>query len=195
MHAEYERRLRYCENIDVYEGESGKIKIKPRGFCVVTFSCQEEAQNCYLNLRKLVKVELKNERDEFYFDQKHREALLRHIDNQYIESCKKNSPDSEAADFNAKLNMVIYQSFYLNLVYQKTRAKFIESGTYYLTELENDALPYQLHYDYKQGLERLAQSIGRGSLNNPSIANEYGRSFSELAEEELYGHQLSKDRK
>ena len=62
---EYERRLRYCENIDIFEGKAGKVTMKPRGFCVVTFSCQEEAQNCYFHLRNVMKVDLKNGREDF----------------------------------------------------------------------------------------------------------------------------------
>lgn len=102
----------------MYEGKEDEVKVKPKGFCTVTFSCLEEAQNCYFYLRNIMKVELKNGREDFEFDKVHRQALLRHIDNQYIEHCKKSNPSSEIDNFNKKLSLLTYQSFFMNLIYE-----------------------------------------------------------------------------
>ena len=55
---EYERRLRYCENIEIYEGDENKIKIRPKGFCIITYSNEDEAQNCYYRLRTFERMDL-----------------------------------------------------------------------------------------------------------------------------------------
>lgn len=54
------------------------------GYCVVTYSCTEEAQNCYFNLRYQYKVSLMtDEREDFEFDELYKAKLLRIIDNDF----------------------------------------------------------------------------------------------------------------
>lgn len=78
---EYNRRLRYCENVDIFEDSEGGTKTRAKGFCIVTYSCQEEAQNCYFHFRNVLKMELVNGREEFEFDRSHYEGILRFVDN------------------------------------------------------------------------------------------------------------------
>lgn len=54
------------------------------GYCVVTYSCTEQAQNCYFNLRYDYKASLMtSEREEFQFDEPYKAKLLRIIDSQF----------------------------------------------------------------------------------------------------------------
>lgn len=55
------------------------------GYCIVTFSCMEEAQNCYFGLRFNHKIELLDAKatEEFEIDQEYRKKILRIIDSEY----------------------------------------------------------------------------------------------------------------
>ncbi len=59
--------MRYAYPIDVYEGKENEVAIKNMGYCIVTFSTTEEAQNCYFNLRFSNSIKLfdSNSKEEF----------------------------------------------------------------------------------------------------------------------------------
>ncbi len=57
--------MRFAENIDVYEGQQNKINIKNMGYCIVTYSSFEQAQNCYFNTRYHYKVDLLKDKQQF----------------------------------------------------------------------------------------------------------------------------------
>lgn len=56
------------------------------GFCIVTFSTYEEAQNCYFNMRFTNKISLMKDMHEFQFDENYRKQILRYIDNEYLKT-------------------------------------------------------------------------------------------------------------
>ena len=55
------------------------------GYCIVTFTCSEEAQNCYFNMRLNNKIQLFDAKttEEFEVDQGYRKRILRLIDSEY----------------------------------------------------------------------------------------------------------------
>ncbi len=58
LEAMYKNRMRYAHEVDVHEGKENEIGFKSMNYCIVTFSCTEEAQNCYFGLRFNHKIEL-----------------------------------------------------------------------------------------------------------------------------------------
>lgn len=41
IEAMYKNRMRYAQEVDVYEGKENEINVKSMGYCIVTFSCLE----------------------------------------------------------------------------------------------------------------------------------------------------------
>ena len=50
------------------------------------------------------------------------------------------------------------------------------------------------YYDYKLTIKKFKESIGKDSFQSENVDNSYGKSFDELAEQELYGAKLSKNK-
>lgn len=66
------------------------------GYCIVTFSTLEEAQNCYFNHRFSHKIKLfdSQKQEEFEIDESYRKKILRFIDSEYqkVKIIKENEP-------------------------------------------------------------------------------------------------------
>lgn len=92
----YKNRMRYAQDVHVYEGRENEINIQNMGYCIVTFSTLEEAQNCYFNLRFNHKIQLfdNQKQEEFEIDESYRKRVLRFIDSEYQKTkiLKENKP-------------------------------------------------------------------------------------------------------
>jgi len=106
----YERRLRHSQNVDCYESpKENPLLLTNRGYCIVLYSCMEEAQNCYFQLLHRAKVE-PAVKHEFEYDELHRKEVLRYISERVGEHQLEQYKDdmdmllsSDGADFQESL--------------------------------------------------------------------------------------------
>lgn len=66
---QYYRRLQYAEEINLYPDSPLKVLHENKGYCLVLFSCSEEAQNCYFQLQNDYDIDLVSDY-EFNYDKK-----------------------------------------------------------------------------------------------------------------------------
>lgn len=104
----YEARIRNCEDVECYEQPSGDcLELSNKGYCIVVFSCMEEAQNCYFHLMNQFKLSA-GDQPEFTFDSEHRKKLLRYISNRVeekqLELYKNNKFREEIIDDEYEIN-------------------------------------------------------------------------------------------
>lgn len=177
----FESTLKFPENVDVYEGKAGQVSLKSKGYCIVTFSCQEEAQNCYYFLRNTHRVELVNEREEFEFDTKNYKALLRKIDNSLIhKGVNLENPYKNVHEELEEKTRFMLQDTFLEMTYYKTLGFYKDNAQTLLAEMDNRGADMHLHGLYRSYLNELKQSIGKQHVDidpNNKEGNSYGRSF------------------
>ena len=71
---------------------------------------------------------------------------------------------------------------------------FYTNGPEILETMGDDVEAFRLHHEYKTSIQRLANSVGKDSFQSQSVENDFGKSFDELAEQELYGARLNKNK-
>lgn len=107
-------------------------------------------------------MDLVKGRGEYVFDTRHKEALLRFIDNEYIkQSLKLNKKDDEKTNYlnDGLVSKILYQNF-------RERRKNSEE------EIKKKAFSHL----YKSNFDRVNSASGM-----------YGKSFEDLVKEEIYG--------
>ena len=95
------RRMKYAENVNVYEDNVGKVRLVPKDFAIFVYSCPDEAQNCYFAMKNNAKIQLLKDKYEFHFDKPFKQRLLRFIDNEFM--VKRAEEDEDHVDFAKKI--------------------------------------------------------------------------------------------
>lgn len=85
------------------------------------------------------------------------------------------------------------QTTFLQMTYNKMIDNYHRNGTKIIVEGDTKSPEFLLHHKYKMFLNQLKESIGKDHVDDDidnKEGNSYGKSFDELAEEQLYGMRL-----
>ena len=80
------------------------------------------------------------------------------------------------------------------MIYEENKNIMYNNAPVFVGTQTDDRTSYFSYYEYKRTIQKFKESIGKDSFQDDLVGNKFGKSFDELAEQELYGAKLSKNK-